>query len=1081
MICTSCDYENREDARFCTKCGVPLVLICNICHTPAQEEDIYCATCGARLLQEHGETMPQQNKPEVSCSKPASTEQNPQESSNSQRKNVTVLFADLSGFTAMSEKLDPEEVTTIMNQCLDIMGNAVTTYEGYIDKFIGDCIMAIFGAPVSHENDPELAIRAALKMRHQIEEFNKKLPIKLEKPLALHIGINTGLVIAGQMGSNARMDYTVMGDTVNLASRLESNAVTGQIFISAYTYGQVKNLFEFVKHDPIKVKGKIEPVDVYEVVRELDDTEIKESSKVHIPLVGRTREIETITSSINNLKEGMGQALFLVSEPGFGKSRAQEEMKTLLTKAENIDFFEVRCHSFGRNVPYHLFTELFKRLCTIECNDMPETMIEKLTTTLPLLLKEDKDFLCDEAREALVLIGKLLDLDLQDRYNIPISEMLPEEISSATIRAIKWVFTTMSRHQKIALSIEDMHYIDTASSEIIAALISAAANSPIMLILLLRPEKNTPSSKLEPLARRHLGDRAVNITFERLIRNECESLAKYLLDSKTLPKELSELVSSKADGNPLFLQEIIHSLLDSGAIKKEDDEIIISKELLNTSVPSSITGIIMSRYDQLPSRLRELLCMAAVIGTSFKRRLLSQIVGEKDLDKNINKLIEAQMIFESQSFPDIEYSFQTTYIQEAVYETLLLKRRQALHLEVAKNIQELYEQRLQDHIESLAHHYLEAGDKQNAYNFLVKSGMKAKEAFANETAATFLKQALDISDEIKDAKPSVVDMHKAYSEVLELLGDMDGAIRSWEKVIELYDDTLNIADAMRNIGRIEEKRGVKEKAIKVYEEAIELVKDFPESIEYGLLLMNLSWVLNRFKKSSEALKNANQALGIFNKENAVEHIALCCNNIAVFYENLDELDEALKYNLKSLKLFKEIKNRRQIGNVELSLGYLRTKRNEHEEALGNFTRSAETMDRIGNKVGSATALLAKGRCYSDMKRFDEAELVILQALRNYQDLNMDMRSVAATISLINVLINKNELEEAVNYINRAKAIAGKDNFSSDLGKLIRLDAKVLRINGKDKEADAKYQEAYKIFTDLGRAKDAKSVEKEWKS
>ena len=216
--------------------------------------DKYCRECGHRLVLVSDTKIIESKKTAVPFK--IQTKQPVVTDSISERRTVTVLFADVSGFTSMSEKLDPEEVTTIMNNCLQMMGDTVTAYEGYIDKFIGDCIMALFGAPTAHENDPELAVRAAIDMMKKIEDYNKTLPLKLEKPLGLHIGINTGLVVAGQIGSDARMDYTVMGDTVNLASRLESSATKGHIFISSYTYHQVKNLFEFIEQEPITVKGK---------------------------------------------------------------------------------------------------------------------------------------------------------------------------------------------------------------------------------------------------------------------------------------------------------------------------------------------------------------------------------------------------------------------------------------------------------------------------------------------------------------------------------------------------------------------------------------------------------------------------------------------------------------------------------------------------------------------------------------------------------------------------------------------------------------------------------------------------------
>ncbi|MEA3353092.1 MAG: adenylate/guanylate cyclase domain-containing protein [Campylobacterota bacterium] len=1080
MLCSSCKFENNDESNFCTRCGNPLVRVCPVCHYRAAEDDLYCGICGTHLILSDLKVIPAKRSSMVSR-KVEQLESNIQASSknkNSERKTVTVLFADISGFTAMSEKLDPEEVTIIMNKCLSMMGDSVTKYEGYIDKYIGDCIMAIFGAPVTHENDPELALLAAIDMNKKIKEFNKDLPIKLEKPLTLHTGINTGLVVAGNMGSDARMDYTVMGDTVNLASRLESKAVNGQIFISAYTYHQTKNLFEFIKHEPVQVKGKKDPVDVYEVVRVLDDSEIKTSTTSQIPIVGREKEMQILSSCAQRLYDGEGQAIFLVSDPGFGKSRVQIELKKRFGKGD-IQFIEGRSHSFSKNTPYHIFIDMFKRLCGIDADDLEETKLDKFVDNLPLLLGEDRDFLTYETKKSLVLIGRLLNLDLSDKFEVSIKDMSLQEINTATIRSISTVFEKFGKNKPVVLSLEDLHYADTPSIEIINAIISAASRTPILILCIFRPEKNTPSSKLIPYARRVLGDKALEITFDRLTRDDCESMVKYILGSKELPKELLDLVGIRSDGNPLFLQEILHSLRENGAIEiTKEGTVKLLKELSSVMIPSSITGLIISRFDQFSSELRDFLSLASVVGATFSKNMMINFVSEDKLNEYIDILMDADMIFESSSFPDIKYSFHTSYIQEAVYSTLLLKRRQTLHKQVAQMILKLNETNPEEYVESLAYHFYEAADFINAYKYHVQSAYKSKNIFANELAARFFKKAIEISSNIEKPEPNISELNKSYSQVLELLGDMDGAIKALEDVISNQTRLLPKADAMRNIGRIEEKRGYKETAVKIYEDALKLIKNKTESLEYGMLLMNISWVLNRFRKVDEAIEKSSEALGLFEKLSSLENIALCCNNLAVFYENKGDFDTALDYNNRSLELFKKISNRRQIGNVELSLGYLYNKRGELQMALEHFTLSAKAMDMIGNSVGIATALLAKGRCYEDMKRYDEAEISLLSALRKYRELHMDRRVVATDVSLINVLLDKKDIVDAYKHIEEAMIVAKEHDFQSDIGKLNRLWARTLRYEGKEEESHNKYEEAYNKFIELHRDKDAVSVKKE---
>ncbi|GEM_PF-1275291 len=1076
MECSVCGGQNREESNFCVSCGSALQNVCFVCYAKAETSDAYCSNCGHKLPS--GQTTKIQ--PHLVKSEVAKISQHKEHSDDaliSERRTVTVLFADLSGFTAMSEKLDPEEVTTIMNNCLQIMGDTVTSYEGYIDKFIGDCIMALFGAPTTHENDPELALRAALEMSKKIEEYNKKLPLKLEKPLGLHIGINTGLVVAGKIGSDARMDYTVMGDTVNLASRLESNAAKGQIFVSAYTHNQTKNLFEFIEQEPIMVKGKREPVAVFEVVRVLDVSEVKSTSMSDIPLVGRAKEIESLSISVERLLQGEGQTIFLISDPGFGKSRIQAELKNKF-RQKNTQIIEGRCQSYGKNIAYHTFIEIFRRMFAIDADDLAPTVSEKLTDGLPLLIGEDKDVLSGEAKKAITFIGRLFGLDLAVSYDVLLGEMSAEEMHTATIRSIGWFFSVLGKRTATIVSIEDVRNADSATIEIIAALIGVCKNAPVMLLLMLRPEKDSPALKLLPLARRVLGDRAIEMSFERLSRNECEAFAKYALECDNLPKELMEVIGLRSDGNPLFLQEIIRALMEQEAIKKDGDRVVIKKELSNVSIPNSITGLIIARFDKLSTLQKEIMSKAAVLGPSFSRRLIGALIDDRGLDEALQDLIEAEIIFESQSFPDVEYSFHTSFIQEAVYDTLLLKRRQALHLEAAQTIKELFGEKAQDYVEALAMHYFEAGELKEAYYFSVQSAIKAKAAYSNESAAKFFEQAINVGSHLENPDPTLSTVHQDYSEVLELLGYMESAIVSWEYIGKCALSALEKANAMRNIGRIEEKRGAKERAIKIYEETLALIDDNPESLEYAQVLMNMSWVQNRFRRSEEAIKSALNALSIFEKLKLSEHIALCCNNLAVFYEAIGDFETALSYNFRSLELFSECKNRRQIANLELSLGYLRTKMNESDLALKHFTRSAEIMNIIGSKLGSAAALLAKGRLYADIGRLGEAQNALLSALNDFKDMNSLRKAAATLISLINVLLDKKELEEAYVYIEEALSISRENGFLSEEGKSVHLFARALRQEGRAPEAKAKYEETIEIFSKLGRDKEVLSVKKE---
>jgi class 3 adenylate cyclase len=354
----------REGVKFCTLCGKRMSGVCPNCLESFLDGDNFCGLCSSNLSAEPSpveaepagtdltthrlktvhESIPQELAQKIESSRQAG---------EGERKNVTVLFANISGFTAMSELMDPEEVSTIMNSCFKALSGCIYQFEGFIDKFIGDCIMALFGAPVAHENHPELAIRASLDMMRELEKLNKGLKKKLDKPLALHIGINSGMVIAGKVGSDYKMDYTVMGYTVNLASRLESAANLGDVFVSQYTYNLTRNLFDFETLEPMAIKGKREPVAVYKVLKVKSRRKImREVKGFSAPMIGRGKDYERALHCVEDLNNGEGQVITILSEAGIGKSRFFGEFKAPARSQTGLPLY--RATAFHTDIPYHV-------------------------------------------------------------------------------------------------------------------------------------------------------------------------------------------------------------------------------------------------------------------------------------------------------------------------------------------------------------------------------------------------------------------------------------------------------------------------------------------------------------------------------------------------------------------------------------------------------------------------------------------------------------------------------------------------------------------------------------------------------
>ena len=1080
MICVECQFVNRDGVRFCTHCGTALYLMCLQCHAPAQAEDKCCGSCGVELSSANKKLPVLSLAHSITNIKPAA--HNAVEAQDSERRNVTVLFADISGFTAMSEKLDPEVVTSLMNGCMRNLADIVTRYEGHVDKFIGDCIMAIFGAPIAHENDPELALRAALDMMKSMEEYNKTLPIQLDTPLALHTGINTGMVIAGGMGTDQKMQYTVMGDTVNLASRMESLAVSGETLVSSYTYNLTRHAFDFVAMDPVKVKGKKDPVAVYRVIKPKTVTASDTKPNEHLPLVGREQEIKIVGDAYTRFRKGMGQAVFLISEPGVGKSRLQTECNKQFHE-NDIQTVSGACRSYSSCTSYSIFIELFHNLFGVNSDDVAITAAQKVATGLPLVLGLDPESLPIEAKEAIVFIGFMLGGNLSGEFDIPMEHMPAQEIKIATLRAIAWLFERMANKKPLSITLEDLHYADAASIELIAHLFRVVGNSQILLILLLRPNKDHASARLQPIARKLLEDACIEVAFRYLDNKESDQLSRLLLHSEKVPEQLLRLIRERAAGNPLYIEEIVRSMRDERVVEKTDaDEIRILRNLADVSIPNSLSGMISARVDRLPAHLKELLNVAAVIGSTFRLELLRRVANIPNLDALLDTLTQEEILFESQSFPEIEYSFRNVLIQESVYGAMLLKKRKALHLQVAQQVERLFANNLEEQAELLGYHFHLAEEWKPAYVHLVASGLKAKRAFANEEAVRAFSRALTASPFADASEMSVTDLHVHLSETKELMGEMSDAISHREEAIKTTTDAKLQADFLRNIGRMYEKRGFKDDATRVYEQAFVLLADHVNSLEMGQLFMNQSWVLNRSRQFAPAMEKANAALEIFKAHNSRENIALVYNNLAVFCEHQDDFDKALEYNQLSLQLFTDLNDKRQMANLYLSLGYVYNSRKEFEPALEYFSKSVTLMERIGNRYGAGTALMSKGRIYMDTNRLDLAARELNHSLRIHQDLDLKKKIVANELALTKLHMMKQEWTPARQHLAVAHAEAEALNYESDLAKIFLLDAQLLVATAQDPQAA--YTRAIELFRKLNRNRDADQASGElaaWKS
>jgi len=659
-----------------------------------------------------------------------------------ERKNVTVMFADISGFTAMSEKIDPEIVTDIMNECFRDMGGCIEQHGGTIDKFIGDSVMALFGVPKTLEDAPHRAIETALEMRNRLLRFNedKHLPT----PLSFHIGINTGPVITGMVGSDSKQAFTVMGDTVNLASRIEDAAEAGSILVAENTFRMTEGYFDFEPMGEVKVKGKELPVKTYKVIGPRRTITRIEAclEKGLSPFVGRTVELQLLGRCFEQARENHGQIVGLVGEPGVGKSRLVSQFRESLP-AEDFSVITGGCVHYGDAIPYLPILDMLKDYFDIKENENESTTRQKI--------KDKVTSLSGLLSHIISPLYEVLSLKVDDEEYVKLDA---KQRHDRVFEAIRLLLIAESQVRPLLIIIEDLHWIDKTSEEFITYFINSLATSRILLVLLYRPEY-TPS-----LAGKTYYSQ---VRVDQFPRKNIEDHVKGILRCSDVAPELIDFIANRTEGNPLFIEEMTYNLLENGSIRKEDNRYSLSLKPTDIQVPASIQGIIAARLDRLEGTLKGIMQTASVIGREFAFRILQAVTSlREDLKSSLLTLQDLEFIYEKNLFPELEYIFKHALTREVAYNSQLIKKRKETHERVARAIEEIYADRLEEFYEVLAYHYSLSENNQKAYQYLKLSGDKAARNYANLEALRFYKEAL----RVLDSKPEDEALRREKVELL---------------------------------------------------------------------------------------------------------------------------------------------------------------------------------------------------------------------------------------------------------------------------------------------------------------------------
>ncbi len=719
--CRRCQAENDSGARFCEECGAQLPLVCPTCGQPITPGKSFCRSCGRALPSAPGIAA----SPERFASPESYTPRHLAEkiltsksALEGERKLVTVLFCDLANSTALAERIGAEAMHGLLNRFFDLALAEVHRYEGTINQFLGDGFMALFGAPIAHEDHARRAALAALGIQRALREREESA----EEEIEARIGLNTGPVVVGTIGDNLRMDYTAVGDTTNLAARLQQHAAPGAILLSEATGRLVRGYVRLEPLPPLQVKGKTEAVGAFRILglgtrrSPLDGREDRPLS----PFVGRGREMATLRDVLADVEAGRGQVIGLVGEAGVGKSRVVYEFRRGLAE-RRITALEGRCLSYGRAIPYLPLQEIIRDNCGITDPDTPGEIGEKVRAAL--------DQVGMDAEAGAPYLLQMLGVK---EGTEGLAQIGPETIKVRIFATLRQLTLAGSRRRPLVLAVEDLHWIDKTSEEYFAAVVEHLAGAPVLLLTTSRPGYQPP----------WLGKSyATQIALRPLSAEHSRTLVQSTVERADLAGPMTDLILGKGEGNPFFLEELTRAVLEQ------------ADAALAAGVPDTIQGVLMARIDRLGEPAKRVLQTASVLGREFSSRLLEAVREDGgDLAAHLAELTRVEFLYERSGGAEPVYVFKHALTQEVAYESLLTPRREALHEAAGRALEALFPERLEEQYEGLAYHYSHSGNAEKALEYLELANQKAAKANAMEEAKASFEEAMRILDRLPDSE-----------------------------------------------------------------------------------------------------------------------------------------------------------------------------------------------------------------------------------------------------------------------------------------------------------------------------------------
>ena len=771
MKCPRCQFASPEGMRFCGNCGHQLGVPPD---TPSYEEKL------ARL---------QRYLPEGLTEKILSRK----ERIEGEKRQVTIMFCDMKGFTPLTEQLGPAETFTLMDQVFEILIHKVNDYQGTVNELRGDGILAFFGAPIALEDAPQRAVHSALAIHREMARFNRRVGRRLDiPPILLRIGINSGPVVVGTVGNDLRVQFTAMGDTINMASRMEGLAEPGTTYVTGETYRLTRELFRFKALGRKTVKGKGETVPVYQVLSaraELHRPRLGAERMIYAEMIGREEEIHRLELQVTKAIHGEGSVVNIVGEAGIGKSRLIAELKRREVMRD-VTLLEGQAISIGRNLSFYPVIDFLKQWARIREGDGEATMLGKLETAVKGACGED-------VYEVLPFVATLMSMSLPGRYAERMEGLEGEALEKLMVKNVRHLLSRIAEPRPLVVVVEDLHWADASSVDLLVSLFPLTESRRVVFVNAFRPGHGDAADRVAEGIRGRPSLRSVDLRLRPLDERMSEGLVAGMLKTSGMHHALIDQIVERSGGNPFFIEEVVRSLIDEGGLISKNGGYQVTEKAASISIPNTISDVLMARIDRLDEKTRNVVKTASVIGRAFFLQVLLQVMEDTEgVERGLAYLKSVQLLQERQRMGKTEYLFKHALAQEAAYDSILPRKRKELHLRVAGSIEEVFKERLPEVYGMLAYHYSRGEHPEKAEVYLTRAGEEALKASASSEALHYHREALAlyVRKYGERADPGNVAMYeKNIALALYHKGRYEDALAYFDKALRFYWGKLPVS------------------------------------------------------------------------------------------------------------------------------------------------------------------------------------------------------------------------------------------------------------------------------------------------